>query len=106
MALFDGVAGLLSDVFGDPVTYLPQAGGTQSVVSVFRRQPTEGVDSDGHPVLILAPTWRVRSDLVPGVKRGDQIRPGDGRLYEVMNVQPSGSPGSDAFFICELYEVE
>lgn len=104
--LFDGMAGLLSDVFGSPVTYRPQGGGARVVQSVFRRQPTEDVGADGHSILVLAPTWRVRSDLCPEVRRGDQIEPGDGRTYEVLNVQRTGSPAADAMLVCELYEVE
>lgn len=106
MALFDGMAGLLNDIFGDPVVYMPQGAASRTVASVFRRAPTEADGEDGHPILVLAPTWRVRSDLAPEVRRGDQIRPTDGRLYEVLNVQHTGSPASDAFFVCELIEVE
>lgn len=105
-SIFDGVAGMLSDMLGDPVTYLPQGGISRQVVSIFRRHPTEDIASDGHPVLVMAPTWRVRTDLVPELRRGDRITTGDGRTYEVLNVQKSGSPAVDAHLVCELYEVE
>lgn len=106
-SIFDGLAGILSDpaIFGAPVTYRPQGGSARVVDSVFRRTPIEAEDSLGRAVLTVAPTWRVRHDLVPEVSRGDQIDPGDGNLYEICNVQPTGSPAADAFVLCELYEV-
>ncbi|RWR55084.1 hypothetical protein EOW66_02140 [Sinirhodobacter huangdaonensis] len=106
MSIFDGMAGVLSDMLGSPVTYMPRGGGSRQIGSIFRRHPTEDVDRDGHAVLVMAPTWRVRSDLAPEVQRGDRIAPGDGRIYEILNAQPSGSPAVDAHLVCELYEVE
>lgn len=107
VALFDGLAGILADVFGEPVTYLRQGGAPpETVLSVFRRQPAEETDSDGRGILVMAPIWRVQAQLVPQLARGDRIIPGDGRTYEVLNVQPSASPAADAFVVCELYEVE
>lgn len=105
-SLFDGVAGLLSDVFGGPVIYRPKGGDERAIQSVFRKAPLEAIDSDGHPVLIVAPTWRVRRDLAPEVTRGDRIVPGDGVIYEIQNTHVSGSPASDAFILCELFEVD
>lgn len=107
-SIFDGVAAVLSDpvIFGAQVIYRPAADLPRSVASIFRRRPTEAEDSTGHPVLVMAPTWRVRQDLVPEIARGDRIEPGDGKVYEIMNVQHSGSPAADAFVVCELYEVE
>ncbi|MBT9387023.1 hypothetical protein KM176_24495, partial [Pseudooceanicola sp. CBS1P-1] len=90
---------------GAPVTYLPQGGSARVVQSVFRRMPVDATDPDGHPVLVTSPSWSVPRDLVPELRRGDQIRPGDGLTYEVQNVWPSGSPATDARLICELFEV-
>ncbi|NVK57322.1 MAG: hypothetical protein HWE26_17095 [Alteromonadaceae bacterium] len=105
-SLFDGMAGLLIDVFGGPVTYTPEGGTPRDIISVFRREPTEATDSEGHDVLVMAPTWTVTHALAPEVKRGDRILPADGITYEIQNVWPSGSPAVDARVICELYEVD
>lgn len=105
MALFNGMAGILADVFGGQVVYTPAGGVSRPVQSIFREQPIEAQDQDGHPVLITAPTWRVRNDLVPEIARGDRIAPGNGKLYAIHNVTPSGSTAADANLICELERV-
>lgn len=101
-ALFDGMAKVLAGTFGDPVRYAPQVGEPRIVQSVFRESPIEVVDQDGHPVLIVSPSWRVQKHLVPEAKRGDQVEPSNGKIYVISNVSPSGSPADDAFIICEL----
>lgn len=103
--LFDGMAGMVAAVLGQPVTYLPKAGPPRAVLSVFRDQPVEATDSDGHPVLITSPSWRVQKHLVPELGKGDRIQPGNGRSYIVLNVEPTGSPAADAAVICELERV-
>lgn len=105
MGLFDGMASVLSEVFGAEVIYTPAGGAARSVQSIFREQPIEAQDQDGHPVLITAPTWRVRRDLVPAVARGDRIAPGNGKTYAIHNITSSGSTASDGNLICELERV-
>ena len=104
-SVFDGMAEVLTGVLGDPVSYSPAGGAARIIDSLFRKTPIQITDTDGREVLIMAPTWRVRSDLAPEVKRGDRIQPPDGLTYEVVNVQPSGSPAGDAFLICELERI-
>ncbi|MBL8560896.1 MAG: hypothetical protein JNN06_01330 [Gemmobacter sp.] len=99
------MASVLAEVFGSEVVYTPSGGVPRSVQSIFREQPIEVQDQDGHPVLITAPTWRVRKDLVPEVARGDRIAPGNGKTYAIHNVTPSGSAAADANVICELERV-
>lgn len=103
--LFDGMASLLTGVFGAPVSYTPAGGVTRAVASVFRETPIEAIDQDGHPILIMGPTWRVQKQLVPEVKKGDVIDPGNGKIYSIRNVQPTGSPATDAAVICELERI-
>ncbi len=100
------MAGLLTETFGGPVTYTPAGGAPRVIASVFRRTPVEATDPEGHAVLVTTPTWTVPRALVPEVKRGDRIVPGDGLTYEIRNVWPSGSPAADARVICELFEVD
>ncbi|HBD92145.1 MAG: hypothetical protein A2092_16165 [Rhodobacteraceae bacterium GWE1_64_9] len=103
--LFDGMAGLVAGVFGKPVTYQPKDGLAREVLSVFRDQPVEALDGDGHAVLITSPSWRVQKHLVPELAKGDRIHPGNGRSYAVLNFEPTGSPATDAAVICELERV-
>jgi hypothetical protein len=104
-SIFDGMAGMLSATFGAPVQYTPQGGTVRAIQSVFRNSPTEAVDTDGHPVLIIAPTWRVQASLVPELAKGDRIVPENGKTYTILNVQPTGSPAADAAVICELERI-
>ncbi|WP_444668407.1 head-tail joining protein [Cereibacter changlensis] len=101
-AVFSGMTRIGATVFGAPVRYLPAAGAPREVQSVFREAPIEAVDPDGHPVLIVTPTWRVAPALVPELARGDRIEPGNGKTYAVQTIQPSGSAALDAAVICEL----
>jgi hypothetical protein len=102
--LFDGMAGLLNDVFGDPVSYQPAGGAARMVQSVFRFENALSSGPDGHDVLMLMPIWRVPKDLGIAPAKGDQIQPGDGKTYCVLNQRPSVSPADDRFIICELEE--
>jgi len=100
-SVFDGLAGVAAAVLGAKVLYQPKVGTSREVQSIFREQPTEVVDQDGHPVLIVVPTWRVQRTLVPELARGDRILPG-AKQYLVKNIWPTGSPAADASVICEL----
>lgn len=102
--LFDGMTGIAASVLGGPVIFTPAGGESRTVQSILRRTPVRAVGPDGHEVLITAPTWRVRRDLVPEVGRGDAVEEG-GRSFTVLNVWPQGSPAEDAHLICELDEV-
>lgn len=104
-AIYDGIAGLINDVFGDAVTYTPASGVPREVVSIFREEPVDLQDADGHLVRSLGPTWRVKRVLVPELKRGDTITLRNGRVYEVQATWPSGSPAADCFEICDLFRV-
>lgn len=106
VGIFDGMTGLFSDVFGEPVTYLPQGGsGSRVIMSIFRERPIEVDGADGQIVRIDAPTWRVARNLAPEVRRGDRIEVDD-RVYQVMVVHPTGSPAEDAYLICECQEAD
>ncbi|WP_370342890.1 head-tail joining protein [Pararhodobacter marinus] len=99
--LFDGIASMLSDVFGTEVTYAPTGGAPRAVQSVLRRSPVVATGPDGVDVLVTSPSWRVRRDLVPELRRGDLVEDAQGTL-RVLNVWPQGSPAADAHLICEL----
>ena len=104
-ALFDGLSGIASAILGGPVPYTPAGGATRNVQSILRRLPVQAIGPDGVDVLITAPTWRVRGDLVPEVRRGDLVEDAQGTL-RVLNVWPQGSPAADAHLLCELEDTE
>lgn len=104
--LFDGVAGLLTDVFGGSVTHRPAQGGEFIRHWIFRAPPVEVLGDDGHPVLDVLPILRVPGPAAMSVSIGDRVLPGNGKIYAVINRQPSGSPASDAFVVFELEAVE
>jgi|GEM_PF-739840 len=100
--LFLGMTRLISGVFGDQVTYFPQDGASRQIQSIFRETPIEVEGADGQIIRIDAPTWRVRRDLAPDLRRDDRITLPDRRCFRVMVVHNLGSPASDAFQLCEL----
>lgn len=101
-SIFDGMASIINDVLGDPVTYVPKGGDARVIHSMFREMPTEAIDEDGHAVIITSPSWRVRRSDAPELGRGDRIEAPNGKFYTVLNVSASGSPAADAMVICEL----
>lgn len=104
-SLFDGMAGLISGVFGRPdIVYIPANGMERMVQSIFRETPVEAQNSEGVAVLVTSPSWRVERHLVPEIARGDRIEPRNGKRYRIQNVWPSGSPAADAAVLCELTE--
>jgi len=105
MSIFDGMAGVLNDVFGAPVLFLPRTGGEQQIKSVFREEPVTVTGEDGREVLIVAPTWKVPSTAGVDIVREDCIEPGNGKRYRILNRIHSGSPASDRFVIYELEAV-
>ncbi|MBN8294911.1 hypothetical protein JI664_23270 [Rhodobacter sp. NTK016B] len=100
-AVFDGMASALADTFGALVPYTPAGKATRPVQSILRRTPVRAIGPDGVDELVNSPTWRVRRDLVPELKRGDLVEDAQGTL-RVLNVWPQGSPAADAHLICEL----
>ncbi|VDC31418.1 head-tail joining protein [Pseudogemmobacter humi] len=100
--LFDGVAGLLNDVFGGSVTHRPKVGLDRIRHWIFRAPPVEVEGEDGHSVLDVAPFLKVPRPDASSVSIGDLILPGNGNTYKVVNLQPSGSPAADAFVVFDL----
>lgn len=104
-SVFDGIGRICTTAFGAGVTYLAAGKPARVVPSKFREAPVEIEDDDGRMVLIIAPTWWVRRDLVPEIARGDRIEPGNGKTYTVITDRPNGSPASDATLMCELERI-
>lgn len=99
---FNGMAGLLNDVLGDPVRVMRANGDVETIQAVFRRDPIEVAGSDGFPVLIMSPTLKV-----PQTTRlafGDVVEPSiaPGERFVVQSGEPSPSPSADRFVVYEL----
>lgn len=101
-ALFDGLAGLLNDVFGAPVTHTAPDEDPRVIQAVFREAPETETDREGYPYLVIVPTLRVLKADAVGISHDDIIEPGNGSRYLVKNRQPDGSPAADAFVVFEL----
>lgn len=101
--IFEGMTGILAEVFGSVIAYIPKGGVSRDILSIFREAPIEITGADGQEVLIEAPSWRVARHLVPELKRDDHIVAPDGRRFRVRTVHSNGSPSSDAHVICELH---
>jgi hypothetical protein len=105
-ALFDGVAGLLSDVFGSTVTLAPQAGFASKIQAVIRSEPVPLIAPDGRTTLDMRPEMRVTSGIAAKICSGDSIITAAGKAYKVVARQPSGSPAEDAMVIFDLEVIE
>lgn len=105
-SLFDGVAGLMSDVFGSPVTLTPQTGSPRTIRAVVRSAPVELVAPDGHAMMDVQPEMRVTADVASTIRGGDSITTATGRKYRIVASQPSGSPAADAMVIYALEAIE
>lgn len=103
--LFDGMAGVLNDMFGASVSHTPAGGATVQITGVFRLEQVRVADETGGEYLDMRPLLRVLPDVAAGLSRGGQIEPGDGHAYKILARQPSGSPASDAFVVFELERV-
>jgi hypothetical protein len=99
---FDGISGLLNDVFGDPVRVMRTGGDVETIQAVFRRDPIEVAGHDGLPVLILSPTLKVPETTK--LSRGDVVEPSiaPGERFVVQNGEPSPSPSADRLVVYEL----
>lgn len=103
--LLDGMAGVLSDMFGAPVSHTPAGGSAVQITGVFRQEQVRIADETLGEYLDMRPLLRVLPDVAAGISRGDTIAPGDGQTYKVLARQPSGSPALDAFVIFELERI-
>jgi hypothetical protein len=102
-SIFDGMAGVLNDVFGAPVMVFPVAGGMLTGNAIFRDTPISVATEDGHSLLVTSPTLRMQRPDADQIAAGDEIQPdGDARRFRVLNRLASGSPAADAFVVFEL----
>lgn len=101
-SLFDGVSGLISGVFGAPVTLTSQTGAVRIIEAVIRNSPVELMGEDGRGVLDVAPQMRVVAWVAAGIEVGDHVETASGVRYRVLHRQPSGSPATDAMTLFGL----
>lgn len=103
MSVFDGMAGLLNDVFGSPVTFVDHLSNEQiDVIAMFREEPVEVAGEQGGFILISQPTVRVPQSVAPGIERGNRVLLPDGRIFRIESKISSASPAGDRFTICTL----
>lgn len=105
-SLFDGLAGLLNDVFGDPVIWTPSGGAPVTIRAVFRQQPVEVASDQGGTVLISDAVLRVQKTAGSGMVAGDIVTLSDGRSFRIESRIPGESPASDGFLIFTLEVME
>lgn len=101
------MTGVLDAVFSAPVTITPVQGAAYDVSATFRKEPVDVAGDEGEPVLISAPTLRVRRDLASGLARGDEVRPSiaPGEVYRVVNHISDGSPAGDGYLLVALEQM-
>lgn len=105
-SLYDGLAGVLNDIFGAPVKHTTKAGVCRELRGVFRREPDEYVDDEGRAVVVVGPSLRLQKSDAANVKVGDVIEIEGGARFQVTGWRPNISPAADAFILFDLEAVE
>ena len=103
-SVFDGMAGVINDVFGGIVRITPPVGASYELQAIFREDPVEVFDDDGRGVLLMSPSLSVRRPDAESIAKGDIVEPATGGRFRIAHGQPNGSPAADGFFIYELEE--
>lgn len=94
-SVFDGMSGVLNDVFGAPLTVTLVAGGGVDVRGILRDREIEVAGEDGEPVVTVQPTLRIpRSDFTDQMGEDDTVEQG-ARRYRVLYRVPPESPADD-----------
>lgn len=104
-SVFDGLAGVLNQVFGAPVQWVSADLGAIEVQAVFREDPVRIADEDGSEFLLKQPSLRVQRPMADQIMDGDTINPGNGKSYRVGAGHPTGSPALDSFIVFELEDL-
>lgn len=104
-SLFDGMAGLLTDVFGGPVTITPVGGAPQAARGVFREVPVDDDLADGRPGVSIVPVLRLQKPLSDSLTKNARLVLPDGRQFILLRPVPGGSPAADGFVAWELEPV-
>lgn len=94
--LFDGMAGMLNDVFGGSVTIYPGGGGAVEITGVVRDREIAVADDHGESVLETVTTLRALKPDVVTLVSEDRVDDG-GIQYAVRYRIPSSSPAADRF---------
>lgn len=105
-SIFDGMAGVLNDVFGALVTVTPPGGSSLNVQGIFREEPAAVVLADGREDIVSLPTLSIQKGCaaiaVKWIVAPEIAAP---RTFRVLRVLPPRSPAADALIICYLEEV-
>lgn len=99
------MASRLNRVLGGLVTHTPKGGAPNDVAAIFRDTPIEVLDSDGHAILTISTSLSAQGSIAADIAVNDKITVPDGRVFEIVNSMPSGSPAIDAFTVFELEEI-
>lgn len=94
--LFDGMAGTLNDVFGEPVTIYPGGGAAVEITGVIRDREIAVADDHGEAVLATVTTLRALKQDVVALMSEDRVD-GNGVQYAVRYRVPAPSPADDRF---------
>jgi len=103
-SFFDGMAGILNDVFGDPVVVTPPFGPPVTLQGMFRDSPVEDPAALGRPYGVDVFTVQLQKPLPAQVVRDARIEPSirPGEAFRVLGIFSDRSPATDAFVIVEV----
>ena len=94
-SIFDGLAGVVADVFGAPVTIAPGGASPVTIQAVLRQRQIEVAAEDGEPVIMLETVLRAPSADVATLVEGDLVTDVLGRSWRVRYRLPPDAPSLD-----------
>jgi hypothetical protein len=95
--LFDGVAGMLNDTFGAPVTVRNAAGVARTIQAIFRYEPVEIFGEDDATTPVNRPVLVVPKSIAGELAFGESVKVGEQRFTVVSSEPTQQSPAEDAF---------
>lgn len=104
MAVFDGMTGVLTSVFGASVTITPIAGAPATVRGILRELPQFEDDTDRRQHFVPQFALQVPKPIPAALVKGATVTEASGRTFTVLGVFPDRSPASDAFMVAHLEE--
>jgi hypothetical protein len=98
---FGGIAPVLSNIFGGPITFARLAGGTVDFTGIFRNLPVRIQTPDGGEIMSTIPSLRLHRVDARQLEEGDTFT-ADGETYAFLSYEAPENPSPDALVSCQI----
>lgn len=103
--IFDGIAGILTGVFGDTVTATPVGGSAGDIQGIFRDSDVPVLNDAGAETISPFPTIVMHRDDAAALIPGGLVEPGNGSTYKCLAKMDGGSPDPRGLVTVQLEKV-